>query len=95
MVEYLFNAIRATAGEDIAIVARITDENGEPITSGCSFMLNGANGAHHIIDGVYTTNGVWEFSIPAELTLGLVGRYGYCFCNGDTTLCFEKPFYLM
>ena len=31
MIEYLHNAIRATAGEAITVSAKITDENGLPI----------------------------------------------------------------
>lgn len=95
MIEYLFNAIRATAGEDIAIVAKITDESGALVEDNCGFMFHGADGARTIIEGVYSADGFWSFTIPAELTKGLKGRYGYCICNGDATLCFEKPLYLM
>ena len=34
MVEYIYDAIKATAGEDITIAASITDDNNQPITSG-------------------------------------------------------------
>lgn len=35
MIEYLYNAIRATTGDDITITADITDDNGKYIDSGC------------------------------------------------------------
>lgn len=35
MIECLYNAIRATTGDDITITADITDDNGKYIDSGC------------------------------------------------------------
>ncbi len=93
MIEYLADAIRATAGEDITIIANIC-ENGELIPSGCGFML------HIDEDNVIHVEGeikdeLWYFTIPGEATKGLQGRYSYCICRDNTTLCFREPFYLM
>lgn len=92
MIEYLANAIRATAGEEIVIVANIA-EDGVDVTSGCGIML-------HIGDDMAMFPGeykdeLWFFTIPAEATKGLHGRYSYCLYRDDNTLCFKEPIYLM
>lgn len=95
MVEYLLNAIRASAGEDITIVASVA-ENGESIAAGCGFMLHIADDNIVMVDGAYDVEeGLWYFTIPAEKTKGLKGRYSYCLCKNGQSLCFREPFYLM
>lgn len=94
MIEYLYDAIRATAGLDIVIAANITDDEGVPITEGCSLMLSDDNKAITIINGVYDGE-LWSFTIPASDTVGLSGRYWYCIYYNDSALCFKKPIYLM
>lgn len=93
MIEYLANAIRATAGEEIVIVANIA-EDGVDVTSGCGFMLHISEDKVLHIDGEYRDE-LWFFTIPAELTKGLKGRYSYCLCRDHNTLCFQEPIYLM
>lgn len=39
MTEILYNAIKAVSGEDINILAEITDAEGIDITSGCSIVF--------------------------------------------------------
>ncbi|MBE6782959.1 MAG: hypothetical protein E7536_02990 [Ruminococcaceae bacterium] len=94
MIEYLYDAIRATAGLDIAITANITDDEGAPITEGCSLMLSDDNTDITMATGYYDGE-IWEFNIPASSTVGLSGRYWYCIYYNDNTLCFKKPIYLM
>ena len=95
MIEYLLNAIRATAGEDITVMASITKDD-IPIEDGCGFMLHIDEENVVMVDGVYDDElDVWTFTIPADATKGLKGRYSYCFCQGGKTLCFREPFYLM
>ena len=95
MVEYLLNAIRATAGEDITVIASIA-EDGESIKLGCGFMLHLAEDNIVEVDGTYDTEeGLWNFTIPAEKTKGLKCRYSYCICKDGKSLCFQEPFYLM
>ena len=95
MVEYLLNAIRATAGEDITVIASIA-EDGESIAAGCGFMLHIAEDNVVIVDGTYDVEeGLWYFTIPAEKTKGLKGRYAYCIQKDGKSLCFQEPFYLM
>lgn len=92
LIEYLANAIRATAGEEIVIVANIA-EDGVDITSGCGIMLHIGDDMV-MFDGEYKDE-LWYFTIPAEATQGLQGRYFYCLYRDDYTLCFKEPIYLM
>lgn len=97
MIEYLYNAIRATAGKQICICAKVVGLDEELITDECSIML-------HDIDGslLYSTIGtylaeteIWQFDIPADITKGLKGRYWYCLCHKDEDLCFKEPIYFV
>ena len=95
MIEYLYNAIRALAGQDITITAIVANEQGEPITEGCHIMLfNPDRELLATIDGTYKQDGEWDFTIPADTTEGLYGRYWYCICQHDKSLCFKEPIYL-
>lgn len=94
MIEYLYDAIRATAGLDITIAANITDDEGNVITEGCSLMLSDDDEVITMATG-YFDGELWEFNIPAATTSGLQGRYWYCIHHNDNTLCFKKPIYLM
>ena len=93
MVEFLYNAIKCIAGEDINIAAEITDSNGADITQGCKLGLHNDNDLITFVDGEYL-DGEWNFIIPAEVTKGLHGRYWYYIKYNDSTLCFKKPIYL-
>lgn len=39
MIELLYNAVRTVGGEDINIIADISDADGKDITSGCSLSF--------------------------------------------------------
>lgn len=93
-VEYILDVIKATAGQEIEVCAEITDDEGEPITEACGFMLHNEDGSMLVkVSGIYA-DGVWSFVIPAEVTKGMKGRLLYCICNNNESLCFRKPFYL-
>ena len=96
MIEYLYTAIRAHAGNDIIIAADITDDNGADITEGCTLVLHDKDKNTMIaeIDGSYS-DGEWTFFIPAAITKGLDGRYWYCIRNNGNALCFKEPIYLV
>ena len=97
MIEYLYDAIRAVAGQPIGIAATISnDETGEPITSDCSLILHDKNGAMiYKADGEYLAEiDTWHFEIPANATTGLSGRCWYCIQNSGSNLCFKNPIYL-
>lgn len=94
MVEFLYNAIKCIAGEDINILAEITDAEGIDITSGCSIVLLGKD--YSIIgeyDGTYK-NGEWTFNIPAAVTTDLKGRYWYSIKFDGGALSFAAPIYM-
>ena len=96
MVEYLYDAIRAVAGQDILVGAYITDDEERLITEGCSIMVHGADRDICAVDGKYNPESqMWEFTIPGEQTLGLKGRYFYCIQHKDSNLCFKQPLYLV
>ena len=95
MIEYLHDAIRATAGDDITITARIVDENNLPVTIGCHINLYNDTEQIGSFGGKYS-NGVWEFTIPADITVELRGRYWYCICDEEhEKLNFKQPIYLV
>lgn len=97
MIEYLYNAIRATAGQDITISAEITNDEGGIITSGCHIMLfNPDKELIDTFDGEYNADDKeWNFTIAAKATEGLHGRYWYCICYHNSNLCFKEPIYLV
>lgn len=94
MIEYLYDAIRATAGTNATIAAEATDELGNPISDGCYFVI-------HIDDNKMISftgdcvEGVWVFEIPAEITKDLKGKYWYCIKHNDEQLCFKQPIYFV
>lgn len=95
MIEYLYNAIRATAAEDIAIVAKITNEAGEVITSGCHLNLYDNEKLLTTVEGTLVGD-IWEFTIPAAATDNITGRYWYCLCDEThKKLNFKQPIYLV
>jgi hypothetical protein len=91
-LEYLYNAIRATSNEDAEICAVIEDDSGTPVTEGCGLRIFDGDEMLCRVEG--THNGeMWTFIVPSEITAELHGRYWYCFCQGDRTLCFKQPIY--
>lgn len=96
MIEYLHNAIRATAGSDITVTAIVAD-NDTPITENCHIMLFDRDSVLlETLDGSYDAeNGVWYFTIPGELTKEKRGRHWYRICTPVESLCFKQPLYLV
>ena len=96
MIEYLFDAIRALAGNDTPVTAVITDAAGVDVTEGCSLMLHDTDRETMIaeIDGTYD-EGEWVFTIPASITKELNGRYWYCIRQDGNSLCFKQPIYFV
>lgn len=95
MIEYLYNAVRATANQDITLTAILTDTDNQPIESGCSVMLHDDTSMLGMYEGDYLENGIWSFTIPAAATTGRSGRYWYCICEKGSNLCFKQPIYLV
>ena len=95
MIEYLHNAIRATAGTSIAITAEITDSSGLPIEEDCELWLHDSDSMLAEVPGTYLGEGEWTFQISPSITEGLCGRYWYCIRHSGDMLCFKEPIYLI
>lgn len=95
MIEYIYDVIKATSGEDITVSARITDEAGTCLTSGCGLRIFDKNEEFITrIDGDCDGE-MWSFIIPGELTKDMKGKYWYCMCQDGKALSFKEPFYLV
>lgn len=91
MIEYIYDLIRVSAGEDAIIEARITDVDGSVITEGCNFVLY--QGDKMAVYYGTCEDGIWQFGVA---TSGLPkGRYQYCIRQGDASLCFLKPLHIV
>lgn len=96
MTEYLYNAIKAVAGNEFTVAAKITDEAGADIVDGCALVLYLDNDKIIIANGAYyEATKTWQFTIGAEDTKGYNGRYYYCIQRNGENLCFKEPIYLM
>lgn len=94
MIEYLYDCVKAIAGEDINICAEITDAEGKDIINGCSLLFIDKD--FSIIGdypGTYA-DGAWIFTIPAAATTECNGRYWYRIKFKDGSLCFAAPIYI-
>ena len=96
MIEYIENVIRATAGENLCLIAKVTDALGNNLEA-CSFCLFNDENKLFMISGIRSQeHGVWEFYVPANATANLKGRHWYAVCDeNDTSLCFKNPIYFM
>lgn len=94
MLEYLYNAIRATAGANEIIAAKVTDETGAPITAGVQLVLHTKDNTMITIEGEYMED-TWMFPLSADLTKDLKGRCWYCIRHYDDQLCFQQPIYFV
>lgn len=96
MIEYLYDAIRAVAGQEIAVAAVITDDDGYYITEDCSFTIHTDEGELYSTPGYYVgETSEWLFNVPAVVTKGLKGRYWYCIRHKGSNICFKQPLYLI
>lgn len=95
MIEYLYDAIRAVAGQEFEVNAVAIEEDGTPIQEGCVFMLHDGERMSAIPGSYDATSGMWSFIIPADATAGLNGRYEYCVMANGKNLCFKQPIYLV
>lgn len=94
MIEYLYDVIRVSAGGDATITAEATDGAGNPISDGCYFILYLEDNKIISFSGD-CVNGIWNFTIPADITKDLKGRYWYCIKHNDNDLCFKQPIYFV
>lgn len=96
MIEYIYDTIKATAGEDIPIIVEVRDPEGNLVTEGCGISIHCEDEQVCRIPGEYSASEqIWKFVIPAEATKGHKGRHYYCVCKEDGTLNFKTPIYLV
>lgn len=95
MIEYIYDVIKASAGEEVTITSKITDDTGQLYTDACTLCLFDGEEKIAVINGAYE-NEVYCFTIPASMTTGLKGRYWYkvCDCN-DISFNFKNPIYFV
>lgn len=93
MIEVLYDAIKAVAGQPIEITARVTDVE-ESVKDNCCFVLH-LDGNMVSVEGTYLEDyDMWKFEIPASATVGYKGKHWYCIQHNGNNLCFMKPVYL-
>ena len=98
MIEYLYNGIRAHAGNHIVISAVVTNELDEVITEGVTLAFHDKDRKTmlYVAEGIYSEDTKeFSFVIPKEITQGLNGRYWYCIQHNGDALCFKEPVYLV
>ena len=98
MIEYLYDAIKAVAGQEIKVNAYITDDEEKLINEDCYFVLYDPTGARVMakVSGSFLTDyQMWEFVLSAEMTEGCKGRFWYCISHNNANLNFKQPIYLM
>lgn len=97
MIEVLYDAIKAVAGQEIDVTVAITEMNIDSNDT-CAMVIHAPDGEAMIAQskGRYIEElDMWQFTFPASATAGLEGRYWYCVqCNGDN-VCFKQPLYLI
>lgn len=95
MLEYLYDAIRANAGQPLGITAQLAN-NGEPIIEDCVLVFFDDNQELTHVEGLYIAEiDRWNFTVPAEVTEGRIGRHWYCIRHDGVNLCLNKPIYLV
>lgn len=98
MIEYLYNGIRAHAGNDLTISAVVTNQAGEEITENVALVLHDKDRETMLFkaEGKYSEEAKEiAFVIPKEITQGKSGRYWYCIMHEGNALCFKEPIYLV
>ena len=93
MIEYLYDAIRARSGEEVTISAKIKDDEGNAINNSILRIWDDDKNLIVSIEGV-EIDGVTNFTVSADTTKNLIGRYWYCIGDEDTSYCFRQPIYL-
>lgn len=93
-MEYIYDIVRATSGEDTIISAIITDEEGANITDSCYATLFANDTELVKVYGTFDGE-QWNFTFPADVTSGLKGRYFYSIGRNFTDMCFKTPIYFI
>lgn len=89
MIEYLYNTVLASAGEDAVISAIIRDDSGDLVTSGAKLMLYSDTSLLAAFGGEFDGE-AWSFTIPAS---NYKGRFFYSISVDENSLCFKQAIY--
>lgn len=92
-VEYLYDCIRATVGDDMKIEAEIYNDEGLPLTEECRFRLYDKNEEIISITEGECVDNVWTFVVPIKDKPK--GKYLYSICYRGANICFKQPIYLV
>ena len=96
MIEYLYDAVRASDGEDVTITAAIRENDGTTITDGCALRIFDEDGA--LIEEVggtyYTDVGRWAFKFTFP-THKARARYFYTIAHNGEDMNFKARIYLV
>ena len=96
MVEYLYDAIKATAGRDINIIARVLDEFGNEVSENVLLTIYDKDSKEKLMEIAATDGGdSWVFAIAADVTKNFKGRYWYSIRHNNEDLCFLQPIYFV
>ena len=95
-LNYLYDAILASKGEETIISAIITDDDNVVIPDGCALRLydKDCDCMLHRVEGAFDGE-QWTFTLSKEQTAELSGRYFYCICRYGNSLCLKQPIYFM
>ena len=96
MIEYLYDAVRTSDGEDMKITATIRDTDGTTITDGCALRIFDEGGALiEEVDGTYYTDvGKWAFKFTFP-THKARARYFYTIAHNGEDMNFKARIYLV
>lgn len=88
MIEFLYDAIRLSYGEEIILQVCLYDDEDQEITEGNAVLQIG----NKDIQGYYDDE-CWNFLIPS--TIGLKGRYFYRVICDNVVFNFDAPIYFV
>ena len=96
MIEYLYDAVRTSDGEDMTITATIRDNDGTTITDGCALRIFDEGGALiEEVDGTYYTDvGKWAFKFTFP-THKARARYFYTIAHNGEDINFKARIYVV
>lgn len=96
MIEYLYDAVRTSDGEDMTITAAIRENDGTTITDGCALRIFDEGGALiDEVDGTYYTDvGKWTFKFTFP-THKARARYFYTIAHNGEDINFKARIYVV
>ena len=96
MIEYLYDAVRTSDGEDVTITAAIRENDGTTITDGCALRIFDEDGALiEEVDGTYYTDvkrWAFKFTFPPHKARA---RYFYTIAHNGEDINFKARIYVV